>query len=49
MRRVLVVDDEPAMRLAVQEALTRKGCEVSVASNGCEALQVMSRPSSAWS
>jgi len=43
MRRVLVVDDEPAMRLAVSEALTRKGCEVSAASNGREALAAMSK------
>ena len=34
MRRVLVVDDEPGMRLAIKEALTRKGYEVGLAANG---------------
>jgi two-component system response regulator FlrC len=38
MRRVLVVDDEPGMRLAIKEALTRRGYEVGLASNGREAL-----------
>ncbi|MCC6501726.1 MAG: sigma-54-dependent Fis family transcriptional regulator [Deltaproteobacteria bacterium] len=45
MRRVLIVDDEPAMRLAVQEALTRKGYEVGLASNGREALGALSKAS----
>jgi len=38
MRRVLVVDDEPNMRLAIKEALTRKGYEVALAADGREAL-----------
>jgi DNA-binding NtrC family response regulator len=45
MRRVLFVDDEPGMRLAIKEALTRKGYEVEVASNGREALNELSKSS----
>jgi two-component system response regulator FlrC len=45
MRRVLVVDDEPGMRLAIQEALTRKGYEVGLAANGREALAEFSKAS----
>ena len=43
MRRVLVVDDEPAMRLAIQEALARKGYEAGLASDGREALSALSK------
>ena len=34
MKKVLVVDDEPAMRLAIEEALTRKGYGVVLAEDG---------------
>jgi len=40
---VLVVDDEPAMRLLTRAILEREGWAVSEASNGIEALQIMKR------
>lgn len=39
MKKVLVVDDEPAMRLAIEEALTRKGYEVLLAEDGRDGLR----------
>lgn len=36
--RLLVVDDEPGVRLALQRVLTRSGYEVSVADNGLAAV-----------
>ncbi len=39
--RVLVVDDEPAVRQAVQRALTFEGYEVSVAKEGSQALELL--------
>ncbi len=39
--RVLVVDDEPALRDLVQLSLTRVGCEVTTATDGGEGLQVL--------
>jgi two-component system response regulator MprA len=42
MRRVLVVDDEPQVRATVREALTLEGYEVAEASNGAEALALLS-------
>ncbi len=38
MRRILVVDDEPDIRLLVDEALTMAGYDVTTAANGAEAL-----------
>ncbi len=38
MKKVLVVDDEPAMRLAIEEALKRKGYEVVLAEDGRDGL-----------
>lgn len=38
MRRILVVDDEEAVRLLYQEELTDAGYEVSTAAGGAEAL-----------
>ena len=38
-RPILVVDDEPAMRTALFEALTRQGHAVDLAENGAEALE----------
>jgi DNA-binding response OmpR family regulator len=42
-RRVLVVDDEPAIRLLVQRALEHRGFAVETAQNGAEALEVAAR------
>ena len=42
MKRVLVVDDEAGMRLAIKEALLRKGYESVLAENGMEALEELS-------
>jgi len=39
-RRVLVVDDEPAIRLLVQRALEHRGFAVETAQNGQEALEM---------
>ncbi len=41
MVRILVVDDEPAVRRAVHRALTLEGYEVRVAGEGLEALDVL--------
>lgn len=45
-KRVLVVDDEAAIRLAMAEALWDEGYDVLTATNGAEALELvrMSRP-----
>ena len=40
MSRVLVVDDDPQIRRAVREALTREGAEVETAADGAEALRL---------
>ena len=42
-RRVLIVDDEQHMRVALFEALTRNGHEVAVAENGRMALDMVAR------
>jgi diguanylate cyclase (GGDEF)-like protein/putative nucleotidyltransferase with HDIG domain len=39
--RVLVLDDEPALRDVVSRTLTMSGCEVVTACNGCEGLQML--------
>jgi two-component system response regulator (stage 0 sporulation protein F) len=39
MRRILVVDDEEAIRLLYREELTDEGYEVETAADGAEALQ----------
>jgi CheY-like chemotaxis protein len=45
MKRVLVVDDEEAIRMTVAEALEDEGYAVTTAQNGAEALvQVRARP-----
>ena len=41
MARILVVDDEPAVRSSVQRALQLKGYEVATASDGEEALSAV--------
>lgn len=45
MATILVVDDEPSMRLAVSEHLRRGGHEVASAANGQEALKLMAETS----
>ncbi|MGV1099442.1 sigma-54-dependent transcriptional regulator [Thiovibrio sp. JS02] len=42
-RRILVVDDEQNMRIALFEALTRNGHEVAVAENGRMALEMIAK------
>ncbi|MBV8950054.1 MAG: response regulator, partial [Actinobacteria bacterium] len=37
--RILVVDDEPAVRRAVERALHLEGYEVGLAADGADALQ----------
>ncbi|MGH7969518.1 MAG: response regulator, partial [Limisphaerales bacterium] len=39
MGRILVIDDEPAVRIAIKRALETDHHEVVLASNGLEALQ----------
>lgn len=39
--RILIVDDEPQMQLALKTALMRKGFSTEVASNGSQALQMI--------
>jgi CheY-like chemotaxis protein len=40
-RRVLVVDDEEAIRMLVQRLLVRAGYEVTTARDGCEAIEAL--------
>ena len=40
--RVLIVDDEPNIRLVLKRALSREGCDVDTAENGAEALKKLS-------
>ena len=42
-KKILVVDDEPAIREVIQEYLTMEGYEVLTACDGIEALDVMAR------
>ncbi len=39
--RVLVLDDEPALRDVVSRSLTMSGCDVVTAADGCEGLQLL--------
>ena len=43
MHRVLIVDDEPQMRRALQEVLKRKGYDTAVAGSGEEALTLLAK------
>ena len=40
-RRILVVDDEPQLRLTIADALTLEGYDVSMATNGADALALI--------
>lgn len=44
-RKVLVVDDEETILMAVRDVLTRQGCEVEMARDGNEAIAMISRRS----
>lgn len=48
MTRILVAEDEEALRRYVQRALTEVGHSVAVAADGAEALDVISRESGAF-
>ncbi|MBN1828925.1 MAG: sigma-54-dependent Fis family transcriptional regulator [Deltaproteobacteria bacterium] len=39
-RSILIVDDEPSMRMALSESLESCGFTVATAANGCEALEI---------
>ncbi len=39
--RILMADDEASIRLSIQRYLELDGCQVTVASNGLEALEIM--------
>src|SRR5688500_14092858 len=42
-RRILIVDDDPAIRTSLSEALTEQGAEVRVADDGMTALPLLER------
>ena len=44
-RRILVVDDEPQIRSMLRESLTRAGFDVSEASDGKEAIEILRKSS----
>ena len=48
MNRVLVVDDEPAMRAALEANFTRHGWEVTTASGTREAMERFVPPLARW-
>ena len=48
MARILVAEDEEALRAYVQRALTEAGHSVSVAADGAEALDVLTREKGAF-
>lgn len=43
MARILIVDDEEDVRIALQQVLERAGYEVTVAASGSEGLEVMNK------
>jgi CheY-like chemotaxis protein len=43
MKRILVVDDEENIRMLYQEELQEEGYDVTVASNGIEALEILDK------
>jgi CheY-like chemotaxis protein len=46
--RVLIVDDEKAMRLALKSLLAKEGYEVDTAESGEEALRRIEQGASTW-
>src|SRR4051812_34506542 len=42
-RRVLIVDDDPAIRTSISEALAEENLEVTVAGDGAQALAMLAR------
>ena len=48
MSRVLIVDDEEAMRLLVARAIAMDGHEILTAADGAEALDVLSGPNGSF-
>ena len=40
-QNVLIVDDEPSIRMVLRAHLTRSGYEVTAAENGAEALSLL--------
>ena len=43
IEKILLVDDERAIRLAVRTALTREGMQVTEAADGSEALELLKK------
>lgn len=41
--KLLIIDDEPLMRLSMVDALTRVGCDVAAASTGTEGIHVLEK------
>jgi CheY-like chemotaxis protein len=48
MSRVLIVDDEEAMRLLVARAIAMDGHEISTAADGAEALDMLTGPNGSF-
>ena len=46
-KRVLIAEDEPAIRESIKEILSQKGCQVTVCENGEETIKVLRSPDSA--
>ena len=46
--KILLVDDERAIRLAVRTALTREGMQVTEAADGSEALELLKKQQFPW-
>ena len=43
--KILIVDDDPGLRMALQDRFEHWGCEVSLAADGREALAICARES----
>lgn len=48
-QRILIVDDEPAVREALQRSLAFEGYDTEVAVDGADALEKAARTSRTWS
>ena len=42
-RKILIVDDDPAVRTTVRGVLERKGFEVTTAADGCQAIALLAK------